>query len=97
MVCGCISAHGMGDLNICEGTIKAEQSIQVLEQHMLPSRQCLFQRRPCLFQYDNDKPHSARITTACLCRKRVRVLNWPACSPDLSPTEIIWRIMKQQI
>uniref|UniRef100_A0AAR2M5U8 Tc1-like transposase DDE domain-containing protein n=1 Tax=Pygocentrus nattereri TaxID=42514 RepID=A0AAR2M5U8_PYGNA len=97
MVWGCVSAHGMGNLHICEGTINAERYIQVLEQHMLPSNQCLFQGRPCLFQQDNAKPHSARVTTAWLRSKRVRVLNWPSCSPDLSPIENVWRIMKRKI
>ena len=36
--------------------------------------QCLFQRRPCLFQQDNARPHSARVTTVWLRSKRVRVL-----------------------
>ncbi len=49
---------------------------------MLPSRQCLFQGRPCVFQQDNPKPHTAAITTAWLRSRRVRVLNWQACSPD---------------
>ena len=82
---------------IWKGTINAERYIEVLEQHMLPSRQCLFQGRPCIFQQDNAKPHTASITTAWLRRRRVRVLNWPACSPDLSPIENIWHIMKQKI
>ncbi len=96
MVWGCVSAHGMGNLHICEGTINAERYIQVLEQYMLPSKQCLFQGHPCLFQ-DNSKPHSARVTAAWLRSKRVRVLDWPACSPDLSPIENVWRIMKRKI
>ena len=50
MVWGCVSASGMGNLHICEGTINAERYIQVLEQHMLPSKQRLFHGRPCLFQ-----------------------------------------------
>ncbi|XP_059384661.1 putative nuclease HARBI1, partial [Carassius carassius] len=49
------------------------------------------------FQHDNAKPHTAAITTAWLRRRRVRVLTWPACSPDLSPIENIWHIIKRKI
>ncbi len=97
MVWGCMSACGMGSLHIWKGTINAERYIQVLEQHMLPSRRCLFQGRPCIFQHDNARPHTASITTSWLRRKRIRVLKWPACSPDLSPTENIWRIIKRKM
>ena len=31
MVWGCISAHGMGDPHICEGTIDAEAYVGILE------------------------------------------------------------------
>ncbi len=83
--------------HVLEGTMYAERYIKVLEQHMLPSRRRLFQGRPCVFQQDNAKPHTAAITTAWLRSRRVRVLNWPACSPDLSPIENIWRIIKRKI
>ena len=98
MVWGCVSSHGiMGNLHICEGTISAERYVQVLEQHMLPSKQRLFQRRPCLFIQDNAKPHSACVITAWLRSKRVRVLDWPACSPDLSLIENVSCIIKRKI
>ncbi len=87
MVWGCISAYVMGSLHVLEGTMNAERYIKVLEQHMLPSRRCVFQQ-------DNAKPHTAAITTTWLRIRRVQVLNWPTCSPDLSPIENIWHIIK---
>ncbi len=97
MVWGCMSACGMGSLHVWKGTINAERYIQVLEQHMLPSRRRLFQGRPCIFQHDNARPHTASITTSWLRRRRIRVLKWPACSPDLSPIENIRRIIKRKM
>ncbi len=90
MVWGCISAYGMGSLHVLEGTMNAERYIKVLEQHMLPPRWRVFQQ-------DNAKPHTAAKTTAWLCSRRVGVLNWPACNPDLSPIENIWHIIKWKI
>ncbi len=64
MVWGGISAYGMGSLHVLEGTMNAERYIKVLEQHMLPSRQCIF-------ELDNAKPHYAAITAAWLHIRRV--------------------------
>ncbi len=53
-----------------------------------------FREDLAFFQHDNARPHTASITTSWLRRRRIRVLKWPACSPDLSPIENIWRIIR---
>ena len=92
---GCISSHGMSDLHIYEGTMEAYDGI--LERHMLLSRWWHFPGTPHLFQQENARPHSTLVTTACLCRHRVCVLDWPTCNPDLSPIENVCCIMKRRI
>ncbi len=87
---GCISAYGMGSLHVLEGTMNAERYTKILEQHMLPSRWRLFRGRPCGFQQDNAKPHTAAIITEWLQSRRVRVLNGPVCCPHRSPIENIF-------
>ncbi len=63
---------------------------------ILDARDLRDQGRPCIFQHDNARPHIASITTSWL-RRRIRVLKWPACSPDLSPIENIWCIIKRKM
>ena len=78
MVWGCVCALGKGNLHLCDGTINAEKYIEILEQHMLPSRRHPFHGSPCILQQDNAKPHSAYISKAWLRKKGVRVLDCPA-------------------
>ena len=94
---GCISAHGMADLHMSEGTVDAEAYFGILEGHRLLSRWRRFPGTPCLFQQDNARSHSAGVTTMWLRRHRVCVFDWPACSPDLSHIENVLRIMKGRI
>lgn len=52
---------------------------------------------PCIFQQDNLTPHTSSTRTAWLHNRRVWLLNFPACSPDLSLCENIWSIKKAKI
>ena len=47
-----------------------------------------------LFQQDNTHPHTAAATQ---CAFHGVQLHWPARSPDLSPIEHVWDMMKQEL
>ncbi|GFY39281.1 transposable element Tcb1 transposase [Trichonephila inaurata madagascariensis] len=57
----------------------------ILQPYVLP----LMQQLPgAIFQYDNARPHTARVSQDCL--HTVTILPRPARSPDLSPIKHIW-------
>ncbi len=89
MVWGCMSACGMDSLHIWKGTINAERYIQVLEQLCSHPDVVSFREDLAFSNMTMPRPHTASITTSWLRRRRIRVLKWPACSPDLSPIENI--------
>ncbi|GBN13732.1 hypothetical protein AVEN_226954-1 [Araneus ventricosus] len=48
-----------------------------------------------IFQQDNARPHTARVTQDFL--HYVQTLPWPARSPDLSPIEHVWDQLNRQM
>ena len=80
-----------------ETNVKCSGCSMMVSKKCYVLRQCLFQGRICIFQQDNAKLHIASITIAWLRQRRVQVLNWPACSPDLSLIVNIWCIIRPKI
>ena len=87
MVWGGIMGNQKTDLVIIQGNINAQRYINVLNNTMIPFMQ---NNGPGIFQHDNARPHTARITTQFLAQNNVNVLPWPALSPDMNPIEHIW-------
>jgi hypothetical protein len=50
-----------------------------------------------IFMQDNAPCHKAQATMEEFRRRRIRLLEWPANSPDLNPIEHVWAWMKDYI
>jgi hypothetical protein len=89
MVWAEICHDGCTQLKIVQGTLNAvKYRDDILEPIVLPF---LPQRNlDHAFQHDNAKCHVARVCQGFLNQNHIRILHWPAISPDLSPIERLW-------
>lgn len=95
MVWGCMSAQGVGNLCIIDGTMNAQKYQTVLAEHLAPSIPPLSSEfGEFIYQQDGATCHTARSTMQYFDQNEIPVLRWPSGSPDLSPIETLWGKMK---
>lgn len=50
-----------------------------------------------IFQQDNASIHASKQTKAWFSDKNIKLLPWPACSPDCNPIENLWGILAAKV
>ncbi|UYV80733.1 hypothetical protein LAZ67_19001562, partial [Cordylochernes scorpioides] len=93
MVWGAIAYDSRSPLLRIQGTMTAQRYVDdVLRPVTLPYLQGV---PNALYQQDNARPHTARISQQAL--QDVQMLPWLPYSPDLSPIERVWDIIGRRL
>ncbi|UYV83619.1 hypothetical protein LAZ67_23001680, partial [Cordylochernes scorpioides] len=93
MVWGAIAYDSRSPLLRIQGTMTAQRYV---DDVLLPVTLPYLQGVPnALYQQDNARPHTARISQQAL--QDVQMLPWPPYSPDLSPIEHVWDIIGRRL
>lgn len=69
----------------------------VLRPVAIPFLNRHFPRGGGILQHDGARAHTANVTRNFIAQNGIDVLDWPALSPDMSPIEHIWDMLKRRV
>lgn len=88
--------NGLLSHKIIRGPFKSNNYIHLLETQVIPIAKLNF-GNDFFLQEDNATVHKAKNVKTFLEKSAVKVLKWPAKSPDINIVEDIWRIISKKV
>jgi len=96
MVWACFSYNGTGTLYFIDTIMDAVGYCELLSTNLMASVTKM-NLNDFIFMQDNDPKHKSKLAMKWFERNNVKLLDWPAQSPDMNPIENLWRNIKVKV
>ncbi|CEG84809.1 hypothetical protein RMATCC62417_18562 [Rhizopus microsporus] len=94
----CFTAKGPGCITEILGDIDSKLYCQILSEDLMATLgDYHLDAADIVFQQDNDPKHHSKLATKWFQENNVKLLEWPAYSPDLDPIENLWDFLKVRL
>lgn len=92
-----ISGKGVGQIYVIEGTMRQDQSKNILKSCLIPQLQEWFQESPKIFMQGGAPCHTTRFVKTFQENKKIPVLRLPGNLPEMKPIENLWECLKWEL